>query len=120
MDTSTHAYQVATYRPDLPLEGHKTIIAQEQTAEYNVTRLSNGFTVLTESTVIPGPVNMGIMVNAGTRDETSETSGACASIKNTYLKTIKHTNETLNYIMGQMCGGHLRMNYDQETMFFNS
>lgn len=63
---------------------------------------------------------MGIHLNAGTRDETQETSGACAAIKNTYLKTIKHTNETLNYLMGQMSGGHIRMDYDQESMYFNA
>lgn len=120
MDTSTHSYGVATYKPDLPLEGHKTVLGQDRPAEYNVTHLTNGFTVLTESTIFPGTVNMGIMLNAGTRDETSETSGACAAIQNIYLKTIKHTNETLNYLMGQMCGGHIKMQYDQETMFFNA
>jgi hypothetical protein len=70
MDTNTHSYQVATYRPDMPLEGHKIIQGQDRPAEYNVTHLSNGFTVLTESTTFPGTVNLGIMLNAGTRDET--------------------------------------------------
>jgi hypothetical protein len=35
-------------------------------------------------------------MDLGTRDEISELSGSCQAIKNTYLKTIKHTNETMN------------------------
>ena len=48
----------------------------------------------------------------GTRDETRETSGALLALKNTYLKTLKHTNETINYGMTQMSGGHMTMDYD--------
>ena len=55
----------------------------------------------------------------GTRDETHETTGACLAIKNTYLKTLKHTNETINYGMIQMSGGKMMMDYDQEHMYFN-
>ena len=55
----------------------------------------------------------------GTRDETEETSGACLALKNTYLKTLKHTNETINYGMIQMSGGDMQMNYDQESIYFN-
>ena len=54
----------------------------------------------------------------GTRDETSETSGSLLALKNTYLKTLKHTNETINYGMIQMSGGDLSMDYDQERVFF--
>lgn len=42
---------------------------------------------------------LGFMINIGTRDETEETSGALLALKNTYLKTLKHTNETINYGM---------------------
>ena len=35
----------------------------------------------------------------GSRDETNETSGSLLSIKNTYLKTVLNTNETVNYGM---------------------
>jgi len=38
---------------------------------------------------------MGILMNLGTRDETSETSGSMLSIKNTYMKTVLNTNETV-------------------------
>jgi len=34
------------------------------------------------------------------------------------LKTLKHTNETINYGMIQMSGGDMQMNYDQESMYF--
>lgn len=34
----------------------------------------------------------------GTRDETLETSGSLLNIKNTYMKTVLNTNETVNYM----------------------
>lgn len=58
------------------------------------------------------------MIGVGTRDETDETSGALLALKNTYLKTLKHTNETINYGMIQMSGGDMQMEFDQETMYF--
>ena len=57
-------------------------------------------------------------MDVGSRDETAETSGACLALKNTYLKTLKHTNETVNYGMIQMSGGAMEMNYDQEKTYF--
>jgi predicted Zn-dependent peptidase len=99
IDKNTTAYQVARYDPTVPLKGHKPIEVQDQAPEYNVTNLSNGFTVLTESQIFPGAVHMGFLMDVGTRDETAETSGALLALKNTYLKTLKHTNETINYGM---------------------
>lgn len=52
------------------------------------------------------------MIDVGARDETPETSGSLLAIRNTYLKTLKHTNETINYGMIQMSGGEMEMNYD--------
>lgn len=112
IDRNTTAYSVARSDPTLPLKSHKPIEGKEQTAEYNVTTLSNGFTVITESQVFPGAVHMGFLLNVGTRDETHETSGACLALKNTYLKTLKHTNETINYGMIQMSGGKMEMDFD--------
>lgn len=40
------------------------------------------------------------------------------ALKNTYLKTLKHTNETINYGMIQMSGGDMQMDFDQERTFF--
>ena len=51
--------------------------------------------------------NLGFFINVGTRDETEETSGSLLALKNTYLKTLKHTNETINYGMIQMSGGDM-------------
>ena len=42
------------------------------------------------------------------------------AIKNTYLKTLKHTNETINYGMIQMSGGDCEMEYDEESMYYNA
>jgi hypothetical protein len=63
---------------------------------------------------------MGILLNVGVRDENSQSSGACLAINNTYLKTLKHTNETINYGMIQMSGGEAEMEFDEETMWFNT
>ena len=63
---------------------------------------------------------MGILINVGTRDETSENSGALLALKNTYLKTLKHTNETINYGMIQMSGGETTMDYNEESMWYHS
>jgi predicted Zn-dependent peptidase len=57
-------------------------------------------------------------MDVGTRDETKESSGALLALKNTYLKTLKHTNETINYGMIQMSGGAMTMDYDQEKTYF--
>lgn len=104
--------------PTTPLENHTPVVGVEQDSEYNVTELNNGFTVLTETSKFPGAVHFGFMMNVGTRDETAETSGALMAIKNTYLKTLKHTNETVNYGMTQMSGGEFKMDFDQETTYF--
>jgi len=41
----------------------------------------------------------GFLIDVGTRDEKAENSGSLLALKNTYLKTLKHTNETINYGM---------------------
>ena len=52
--------------------------------------------MLTEQASHPSRVDLGILLNVGARDETSETSGSLLAIKNTYFKTIINTNETIN------------------------
>ena len=47
------------------MQGHKPLYTNEVQAEYNVTDLSNGFTVLTESQSFPGAVHMGKSVEEG-------------------------------------------------------
>lgn len=118
VDSGTTAYNVAKYDPTQMLTGHKPMFLNEQQAEYNVTNLNNGFTVLTETSTFPSAVNMGFLMDVGTRDENAENSGALLALKNTYLKTLKHTNETMNYNVIQMSGGYLDMDYDQERTYF--
>lgn len=118
-DKSRPSYKEATFDPAVSLKSHSPIELSDKTPEYNVTQLSNGFTVLTESTIFPGPVNMSFCIDVGTRDETEETSGSCLALNNTYLKTLKHTNETINYGMIQMSGGSMTMEYDQEKIYFS-
>jgi len=99
VDRNTTAYSMAKYDPSQALQGHQALSKADDVGEYNITNLSNGFSVLTETEVFPGSVHMGFLVDVGTRDETAETSGAMLALKNTYLKTLKHTNETINYGM---------------------
>jgi processing peptidase subunit beta len=87
VDTGTTAFSMAKYDPTTVLAGHKPLFLNETGAEYNVTHLNNGFTVLTESQTFPSAVNMGFLIDVGTRDETHDTSGAMLALKNTYLKT---------------------------------
>lgn len=117
-DRSTTAYSVSSMTPNDELAGHEPIEIEKRDCEYQATTLSNGFTVLTESEDFPGPVHMGFLMNVGTRDESPETSGALLALKNVYLKTLKHTNETVNYGMIQMSGGDMEMDFDQETTYF--
>jgi len=53
--------------------------------------------VLSENAFFPSNVHFGVLLDIGTRDENTETSGSLLSIKNTYYKTILNTNETVNY-----------------------
>jgi len=63
---------------------------------------------------------MGIFIDVGSRDETHENSGSLLALKNTYLKTLKHTNETINYGMIQMSGGECEMEYDEESIYYKA
>jgi len=54
---------------------------------------------------VPSTVQLGVFIDYGSRDETSETSGALLSLQNTYLKTAINTSETVNYGVTQMSGG---------------
>jgi len=63
---------------------------------------------------------MGIFIDVGSRDETHENSGSLLALKNTYLKTLKHTNETINYGMIQMSGGECEMDYDEESIYYKA
>lgn len=91
-----------------------------QPSAYNVTKLSSGVRVLTESVSIPSSVHIGVFVDVGSRDETSETSGSMLSLKNTYLKTAINTSETVNYGITQMSGGEFEMDYNRENSYYHA
>jgi hypothetical protein len=59
VDTRTTAYQQSKFDPLVPFNNQKPVYAEEVAATYNVTNLSNGFTVLTESQTFPSAINMG-------------------------------------------------------------
>lgn len=119
-DTDCRHYQVARADPSLPLETHMPNFLNTQGPEVSITTLQNGITVVTESPSFPGTVDFNIMVDVGTRDEAKEESGSLLALKNTYLKTILSTNETINYGMVQMSGGSSMMTYDQETSLYRA
>lgn len=119
---NTTSYRMSKYDVTKELEGHNPTVYKGETdqLDYKIRKLHNGITVITETTAYPSSVNMGILLGVGARDETQETSGACHALKSTYLKTIKHTNETINYGMIQMSGGETTMEFDEETIYYKS
>ena len=62
---------------------------------------------------VPSNIQMGILVDVGSRDEDAESSGAMLLLKNTYLKTAITTNETINYGISQMSGGDFEVDYNR-------
>lgn len=120
-DQNTTAFRMTKYDPKKELEGHNpTVLRGDEVKNYKIKKLNNGITVITETTNHPTSVHMGVLLNVGVRDETQETSGSCHALKSTYLKTVKHTNETINYGMIQMSGGETEMTYDEETMYYRT
>lgn len=119
-DASSEASKIlnSTHFSKLPQVRHVEV--QTSAPKYQVTKLANGVTVLTESATVPSNVQLGILLDVGTRDETPETSGSLLSIKNTYLKTVLNTNETVNYGIHQMSGGRFEMDYDRESTYWRA
>merc|ERR1711935_222383 len=114
-DSQSQQYQVARADSTMPLASHMPQYTEGNVAEIQVTRLDNGVTVATETPQFPGTVDINYTLDVGTRDESNYESGSLLSMRNTYLKTILTTNETINYGMIQMSGGSSAMIYDQET-----
>ena len=88
--------------------------------EVQMSTLENGIRVVSRACQVPGHIQMGLVMNVGTRHETNQTSGALHSIKTTMFKSALHTNETVNYGMVQMSGGSYTMNYDREFAVYNA
>jgi hypothetical protein len=47
-------------------------------------------------------MHLGILLDLGTRDENMETTGSLFSIKNTYMKNVLSTNETVYFIFNRL------------------
>jgi predicted Zn-dependent peptidase len=117
-DKSSESYRIINSSMHTSVEGVEPITYQPSTSSYSFSKLPSGITVLTESICVPANVQMGILIDMGTRDEDAESSGSMLSLKNTYLKTAINTNETVNYGIAQMAGGHFEMDYNRENVFY--
>jgi hypothetical protein len=88
-------YKVVSSASSHPLQNHSGKQIELANRNYESTQLPNGVKVLTESVAVPSNVHMGLLLNLGTRDENIETTGSLLNIKNTYMKTVLNTNETV-------------------------
>lgn len=104
-DPSHSLYNIAGSSSHVPVPGVQTSVCTPAQSTYQTTKLASGITILTESVSVPSNVNLGILVDAGSRDENAENSGAMHLLRQIYLKTAINTNETVNYGIVQMAGG---------------
>lgn len=119
-DPESVHFQRATQSPGRPLRELNPAKTMHQESALSCTTLSNGIKVVSLNEVQPNVVDLGILMDIGTRDETIETSGTMLALKNTFLKTAMNTNETINYGMVQMSGGEFNMEYDQESSYYKA
>lgn len=117
-DPNYSGYKTAGASIHTPVSGVQSSIYSPTKSTYQTTKLASGITVLTESVSVPSNVQLGILVDAGSRDETPETSGAMNLLKHVYLKTAINTNETVNYGVAQMAGGDFEVDYNRENIFY--
>jgi predicted Zn-dependent peptidase len=117
-DRASESYRIINSSIHTSVEGVEPIAYQPNLSTYTFSKLPSGITVLTESVCVPANIQLGIMIDMGTRDEDAESSGAMLSIKNTYLKTAINTNETVNYGIAQMAGGRFEVEYNRENIFY--
>ena len=114
-------YLKATYDPTKQLEGHAPVLMSDNKAKYSITtNPENGLTIITESPIFPGAVNMGLLINAGTRDETDQTSGSCLLIKNSVVETLRFSETEHDERTMMICNDFLNIDYDKEKIFVSS
>mmetsp|Transcript_29273 Transcript_29273/g.52348 ORF Transcript_29273/g.52348 Transcript_29273/m.52348 type:complete len:468 (-) Transcript_29273:3548-4951(-) len=113
------AHVFGTYAPTRAIPEHQAIYQEPRTAKLETTTLPNGVRIISESAAFPNVVRLGVVVNAGPRDETSYNSGVSHALYRTYLKTNFRTNEQLNYCIAQMAGGHLEAELGHETLLYS-
>jgi predicted Zn-dependent peptidase len=99
MDSGSTAYAIGQFPPSRQISEYSPMLRQDTPADVNVTTLSNGVRILTETAKYPTSVFMGTMLDAGSRDETMDNAGVALALKNTFLKTNQRTNEQINYCM---------------------
>jgi len=116
LSPSTTGVIIGGYPPGREIPDHQPITRTDEISKVQSTTLPNGVRVVTESTNFPSNVRFGVTINAGTRDETEETSGVVNALRQTFLKTNTRTNEQINYCMIQSSGGAFAMDFNQEFM----
>ena len=67
-DPSHSPYQIPGAPSHSPVPGIQINIANSAPSTYQTTKLPSGITVLTESVSVPSNVNLGILVDSGSRD----------------------------------------------------
>ncbi|CAG9315819.1 unnamed protein product [Blepharisma stoltei] len=116
LNPSTTGVIIGGYPPGREIPDHQPITRTDTAPKLQSTTLPNGVRIVTESTRFPGNVRFGVTIDAGTRDETAETSGVVNALRQTFLKTNVRTNEQINYCMIQSSGGAFSMEFNQEFM----
>lgn len=114
--------QVGKVPNTVDLPNHTPILRGNQPSSVQITKLSNGISILTETTPFPTSVHMGVLIGGGTRDETPRNnydySGVCMALKENYLKSHLRSNEKENYNTVQKIGAEMSMMYDQERILY--
>ena len=114
-------YSKATYDPTKLLEGHNPEIIADRMAQYNITtNPENGLTMITESSIFPGAVNLGLLVDAGVRDENEQTSGSWLLLKNSVSEILKYSETEHDERMMLIWNEFINMDYDKEKIFVSS
>ncbi|OMJ75208.1 hypothetical protein SteCoe_25721 [Stentor coeruleus] len=118
-NTTSHGYIFGCNPPHKVIPEHSPLVSQDLPKKLQLTTLSNGVRIVTESEGLPSSVHLGVTISTGVRDETEKYSGVVHALSQTYLKTNVRTNEQINYGMIQMSGGEFNMTYDHDFMNYH-
>jgi len=75
-----------------------------------------GINVITESVIKPSLININIIANVGTRDESLITSGFCNAIKHTFLRNQHKISERDKYARIAFSGSQIDIDYDRDSI----
>lgn len=70
-DSSSPSEQLITASIHTGVSSAKGNVVTPSVPTYQTSKLASGITVLTESVGVPSNVNLGILINTGSRDETA-------------------------------------------------